>query len=300
MTDSQPWAIYYKQATENVQDMNASLLKHIEFIESENIKLTNALSEMQLDNKEKESSLDDAHKIITKLNEEYNRLMKEYKNLENYIDELVEENKEQKRVLFEKVKNNTYFEKIAKINESLRQENEKLKRENTDFRSNLNYKLNETVIYEKESKDNNNIINSLNGKIIENEEMIREKDNYLKEFEIKVDELKLELEKKNEQIIVLNRNLFESNIDKKSNIEEITKQAANTIKLFYNSINNTVITTNVNNQSISSYIPNFLTKNELIMNLKENRANDLLNDYLQRNIDVYMENNSEYFKYFII
>ncbi len=99
MTDSQPWAIYYKQATENVQDINSSLLKHIEFIEGENIKLTNALSEMQIDNKEKESSLDDAHKIITKLNEEYNRLMKEYKNLENYIDELVEENKEQKKVL---------------------------------------------------------------------------------------------------------------------------------------------------------------------------------------------------------
>jgi chromosome segregation ATPase len=300
MTDSQPWAIYYKQATENVQDINSSLLKHIEFIEGENIKLTNALSEMQIDNKEKESSLDDAHKIITKLNEEYNRLMKEYKNLENYIDELVEENKEQKKVLFEKVKNNTYFEKIAKINESLKQENEKLKRENTDFRSNLNYKLNETVIYEKESKDNNNLINSLNCKIIEYEELIREKDNFLKEFELKVDELKLELEKRNEQIIALNKSLFDFNIDKKSNIEEITKQAANTIKMFYNSINNTVITTNVNNQSIFSSTPNFLSKNELINNLKENRANDLLNDHLQRNIDVYMENNSEYFKYFII
>ena len=38
MSESKPWAIYYKQATENVQDINSSLLKHIEFVENENIK----------------------------------------------------------------------------------------------------------------------------------------------------------------------------------------------------------------------------------------------------------------------
>ena len=179
MSESKPWAIYYKQATENVQDINSSLLKHIEFVENENIKLTNALSESQIDNKEKESSLDDAHKIITKLNDEYNRLMKEFKILENYNDELIEENKDQKRVIFEKVKSTTYYDKIAKINETLKTENEKLKKEIIEFRSNLNYKLNETVVFEKENKENNNTICSLNSKLIEYEELIREKESII-------------------------------------------------------------------------------------------------------------------------
>ena len=293
MSESKPWAIYYKQATENVQDINSSLLKHIEFVENENIKLTNALSESQIDNKEKESSLDDAHKIITKLNDEYNRLMKEFKILENYNDELIEENKDQKRVIFEKVKSTTYYDKIAKINETLKTENEKLKKENIEFRSNLNYKLNETVVFEKENKENNNTICSLNSKLIEYEELIREKESIIRENENKAEEFRLQIEKKNDHISILNRNLNEVKNEKKNMIDEITKKATNTIKMFYTSINNNNPTAN-NNQGNSINEDFMMTKNEIITSIKKNKSNDLFNEIATKNISLNLDNYNQF------
>ena len=293
MSESKPWAIYYKQATENVQDINSSLLKHIEFVENENIKLTNALSESQIDNKEKESSLDDAHKIITKLNDEYNRLMKEFKILENYNDELIEENKDQKRVIFEKVKSTTYYEKIAKINETLKTENEKLKKENIEFRSNLNYKLNETVVFEKENKENNNTICSLNSKLIEYEELIREKESIIRENENKAEEFRLQIEKKNDHISILNRNLNEVKNEKKNMIDEITKKATNTIKMFYTSINNNNPTAS-NNQGNSINEDFMMTKNEIITSIKKNKSNDLFNEIATKNISLNLDNYNQF------
>ena len=293
MSESKPWAIYYKQATENVQDINSSLLKHIEFVENENIKLTNALSESQIDNKEKESSLDDAHKIITKLNDEYNRLMKEFKILENYNDELIEENKDQKRVIFEKVKSTTYYDKIAKINETLKTENEKLKKENIEFRSNLNYKLNETVVFEKENKENNNTICSLNSKLIEYEELIREKESIIRENENKAEEFRLQIEKKNDHISILNRNLNEVKNEKKNMIDEITKKATNTIKMFYTSINNNNPTAS-NNQGNSINEDFMMTKNEIITSIKKNKSNDLFNEIATKNISLNLDNYNQF------
>ena len=293
MSESKPWAIYYKQATENVQDINSSLLKHIEFVENENIKLTNALSESQIDNKEKESSLDDAHKIITKLNDEYNRLMKEFKILENYNDELIEENKDQKRVIFEKVKSTTYYDKIAKINETLKTENEKLKKEIIEFRSNLNYKLNETVVFEKENKENNNTICSLNSKLIEYEELIREKESIIRENENKAEEFRLQIEKKNDHISILNRNLNEVKNEKKNMIDEITKKATNTIKMFYTSINNNNPTAS-NNQGNSINEDFMMTKNEIITSIKKNKSNDLFNEIATKNISLNLDNYNQF------
>ena len=37
MNDSKKWAIYYKKEKENMAEINESLMKNIEFLESENV-----------------------------------------------------------------------------------------------------------------------------------------------------------------------------------------------------------------------------------------------------------------------
>ena len=59
--------------------VNNELQKNIEILDSENSQLKATLSELQEDLKDKENSIDECHKIITKLKDEYSKLIKESK-----------------------------------------------------------------------------------------------------------------------------------------------------------------------------------------------------------------------------
>ena len=50
--------------------VNNELLKNIEILDAENTQLKAALSELQEDLKDKENSIEESHKIITKLKDE--------------------------------------------------------------------------------------------------------------------------------------------------------------------------------------------------------------------------------------
>ena len=39
MTDSKPWAIFYKKEKESLEEINEKLIKHIEYLERENVNL---------------------------------------------------------------------------------------------------------------------------------------------------------------------------------------------------------------------------------------------------------------------
>ena len=57
---------YIRQAKMTSSAVNNELLKNIEILDSENSQLKAALSELQEDLKDKENSIEESHKIITK------------------------------------------------------------------------------------------------------------------------------------------------------------------------------------------------------------------------------------------
>ena len=62
--------------------LNKELFRNIEILDNENNQLKAALTELQEDLKEKDNSIEESHKIITKLKDEYSKIIKEYQNLE--------------------------------------------------------------------------------------------------------------------------------------------------------------------------------------------------------------------------
>ena len=64
------------------QKNSKSLLKNIQYLDEENNKLRELLSELNTELKEKEEALNESQKIIFKLKDEYSQMMKEYKKLE--------------------------------------------------------------------------------------------------------------------------------------------------------------------------------------------------------------------------
>jgi len=77
--------------------LNKELFKNIEILDNENNQLKAALTELQEDLKEKDNSIEESHKIITKLKDEYSKIIKEYQNLERINNELSKENEINKK-----------------------------------------------------------------------------------------------------------------------------------------------------------------------------------------------------------
>ena len=92
--------------SQNYEQINIDLIKKLELLDSENIKLKEALEEYQEDLKEKDSSIEESHKIISKLKDEYSKLVKEYQNIEKINEELVQELKYSKTAINNFVKTN--------------------------------------------------------------------------------------------------------------------------------------------------------------------------------------------------
>ena len=68
--------------------LNKELFKNIGIHDTENNQLNASLSEWQEDLKEKDNSIEESKEIITKLKDEYSKIIKEYQNLEWINDEL--------------------------------------------------------------------------------------------------------------------------------------------------------------------------------------------------------------------
>ena len=93
-----------------------------------------ALTELQEDVQEKDRSIDESHKIITKLKDEYSNLYKMYNSLDAYAQELLNENELNKKSMenYSRIganleKNQKKIEVMSEENKSLRDENNKLR-----------------------------------------------------------------------------------------------------------------------------------------------------------------------------
>ena len=110
--------------------MNNELLKNIEVLEEDNAQLKLAVVELQEDLKDKENSIEESQKIITKLKDEYSKLIKEYQNIEQINNELMNENELNKKEIENARKTNNLVSKLQTKNKELTTEINILKKEN--------------------------------------------------------------------------------------------------------------------------------------------------------------------------
>ena len=259
--------------------INNELLKNIEILEEENSQLKSALSELQEDLKDKENSIEESQKIITKLKDEYSKIIKELQNIESLNSKLTNENELNKKEIENAKKNNLLLSKLQNKNNDLTNEINILKKENISLKSKINVKNTTTDKNEKDLKNKEFIINNLKQKSDNWAGIIKEREKIIGEQSKKINELNEVISRQKEELkMVMN---FSKNINKenRTNVSEITKQAVKTIKLFYNSLNNNYSgNTNENGYRIEFKNNNSNIFQEFQNILKDNKVSFLLED----------------------
>ena len=203
--------------------------------------------------------------------------MKEYKLLEKYSTEITEENKDCKKYLQEKTKKfDPMFDKLQKHNDKLLGDNEKYKKEYHDIKANLATLQSENNKLEKELKEKIQQINNLKHFSSNSENLVADKDNIIRQNEQKIEELISICEKKDEEMKILIKINQDNTHENKISVDEITKQATNTIKMFYNNLN-------CDNENASQLVklPNINSVNVSFRDKKNDsliRKQDIFND----------------------
>ena len=229
---------YIRQAKMTSSAVNNELLKNIEILDSENSQLKAALSELQEDLKDKENSIEESHKIITKLKDEYSKLIKEYQNLEQINNDLMSENDLNKKSVENYKRANEVISKLQKQANDLINENNLIKKENNAMKNKLISNNNSTNKKEQDLKDKELIITDLKEKADNWVSMIKDRENLINEQSKKIKELNEIILRKDDQLKLMVNFSKEINKENKSNVAELTKQAVKTIKVFYNTLNN--------------------------------------------------------------
>ena len=303
------WFNYFKQTKTNLEEINKVLLSNVESIDNEKLKLKEALTELIKDLKEKENSLDESLKIISKLKDNYSNLFHQYQALEKKYSKLNEENEILKNNCDISNKNN--IEGINKKNDFLKDELNSLKKDNLLLKNNYIAKNNECIKLTKENNENKIIMEDLKQRNLEYLNMIKDREDLIAQYNNQIKNLNDEINNKNEQMKLLVKFSKNINDENKINIKELTKQACQTIKLLYNynnqnnSLNNNInenINNNENNKFIN-YIIKLIFDNEdlkdlnlnnstesknykIIFKLKEAIQDDLLLDKNENNINI--------------
>ena len=234
LVSSKEWINYFKQSKINLEEINNVLLSNVESIDNENTKLKEALNELIKDLKEKEDSLDESLKIISKLKNNYSNLFHQYQTLEKKCIKLTEENEqlklEQNILNSKKLLNN-------ETQKNFKDEINKMKKDELNIKNNLVEKKNENMKLVKENIEIKAILEDMKKKNLEFLGMLKDREDLISEYTNQIKQLENEINNKNEQIKILIKFSKSINNENKTNVKELTKQACKTIKLFYN-INN--------------------------------------------------------------
>ena len=240
-----------------------------------------------MDLKDKEESLSQSQKMITLLKDEYSKVIKQYKELEDYNQELEKKENDNKKIFDNFKKAHLIYEKIEKQNELLKLELEKTRKELSTYKGNYNMKSSEFNRVEKDSINKELIIKDLKNEGNKFITMIKDREAIIENYSQKILELNHIIEQKDEQLKVMINFSKEINKENKSNVQELTKQAVKTIKIFYNTINNNkngenenflVPIKNINNKNDKYFLDNF---NE---NIKENNCSFFLKDAINQKL----------------
>jgi len=217
---------------------NTTLVKNLKYLDEDNIKLREALIEMNSELKEKEEELNESQKIIRKLNDEYSQMLNEFKILEDERNILSEENEKYKKMYDNLVKNLTDYDKIKKQNEQLKIELIRAKEMMNNLKGNYNNVTNDYNKIEKDNQDKEIIIKDLKNEGSKVVNMLQERDLLIQNYSKKISELNEIIKQKDDQIKIMVNFSKELNNENKLNVKQLTKQAVETLKIFYNTINN--------------------------------------------------------------
>ena len=219
--------------------LNKELFKNIEILDNENNQLKIVLTELREDLKEKDNSIEESHKIINKLKDEYSKIIKDYQNLEKINNELIKENEDNKNIVENSKKTNELLNKLKEKNDELIDETNRLKKDNALMKTKLVSNNNMATKKDQDIKEKDLIISDLKEKGETWATLIKEREQLIAEQSSKIKELSEIIERKDEQLKVMVNFSKEINKENKSNVQELTKQAVKTIKVFYNTLNNT-------------------------------------------------------------
>ena len=258
-----------------------SLLKNVQYIEEENNRLKELLSDMKNELRQKEDALNDSQKIILKLKEECSQIMKEYKKLEGEKNKLFEKKESNQKILNNMSKNQAEYERVLKLNEQLKQELIRTKENLNYYKSNFSNAANDLNKLEKHNKTKEMIIKDLKIEGDKCVNMLQDRDLLIESYSKKINELNQIINQKNEQLKVMVNFSKEINNENKSNVKELTKQAVKTIKVFYNTLNNKdnknqvnfIEIKNTNNPSKDIYNDNNASDLIILSNLFDNKLN---------------------------
>ena len=218
--------------------LSKELFRNIEILDNENNQLKAALTELKEDLKEKDNSIEESHKIITKLKDQYSKIIKEYQNLERLNNELNKENEINKKLVESARKSNDLINKLKEKNEELSDEANRLRKDNALMKSKIIANNNVSSKKEQDIKDKELIINDLKERSNNWVNLVKEREQIISEQSSKIKELTEILSRKDEQLKLMVNFSKEINKENKSNVQELTKQAVKTIKVFYNTLNN--------------------------------------------------------------
>ena len=224
----------------NIYNKNSgqSLLKNVQYLDEENSRLKELLSEMKNELRQKEEALNDSQKIILKLKDEYSQIMKEYKKLETEKNKIFEKKESNQKILNNISKTQNEYERVLKLNNQLKQELIRTKENLNYYKSNFSSATNDLNKLEKHNKTKEMIINDLKIEGDKCVNMLQDRDLLIESYSKKINELNSIISQKNDQLKLMVNFSKEINNENKSNVKEITKQAVKTIKVFYNTLNN--------------------------------------------------------------
>ena len=260
--------------------MNNELLKNIEVLEEDNAQLKMAVAELQEDLKDKENSIEESQKIITKLKDEYSKIIKEYQNIEQINNKLINENKLNKKEIENARKTNNLVSKLQTKNNELTTEINILKKENNSLKLKINTNNSTSNKKEKDLKNKEVLKNNLKQKSDNWMLMIKERENVINEQSKKIKDLNEIITRQEEQLKLMMNFSKSINKENKTNISEITKQAVKTIKLYYNSLSNSQITMYDNGYRIEFKNSNKNMTQEFENILKSDKISFILEDAL--------------------
>ena len=219
--------------------------------------------------------------MITLLKDEYSKVVKQYKELEEYNQELEKKENDNKKIFDNLKKAHLVYEKIEKQNELLKLELEKTRKELSTYKGNYTLKSSEYNKVEKDSINKELIIKDLKSEGNKFITMIKDRETIIENYSKKILELNKIIEQKDEQLKLMINFSKEINKENKTNVQELTKQAVKTIKIFYNTINNSK---NDEKENYFIQIKNLSNKNDknfldnLNENIKENSCSFYLKD----------------------
>ena len=211
--------------------------------------------------------------MITLLKDEYSKVVKQYKELEEYNQELEKKENDNKKIFDNLKKAHLVYEKIEKQNELLKLELEKTRKELSTYKGNYTLKSSEYNKVEKDSINKELIIKDLKSEGNKFITMIKDRETIIENYSKKILELNKIIEQKDEQLKLMINFSKEINKENKTNVQELTKQAVKTIKIFYNTINN----------SKNDEKENYFIQIKNLSNKNDKNFLDNLNEYIKEN-----------------